>query len=224
GIGFKNPDFMRNDAEGRPTSCSLYFWDTTRSPFGEEKPAHRAPASYPNGVPIGSVYTQDELTAGLRSAVPRVPAWDTVGHGTACASVAAGNNTRGRPAIDQKDEPVGVAPDADLLAVRLGERDATNIYLLGCICDWIDKLAGPRPVVISCSFGIPRGGRDGTQVLERQLDARFPPDTKSRVICVAAGNDGLLPLHAAVAVEAKAEKPSLLKWNFPRPGRLTLYF
>ena len=130
------------------------------------------------------VYNKEELTAEIRNPTGLI-AIDGQ-HGTCCAGVAAGNG-QSRP--DRKF--AGVAPDAELIAVRIGRQGPWNQYLLGAVCDWLDAKAGDRPLAITCSFGDPQhGGRDGCRVLERQLDARFAAQRKGRAICIAAGNEG----------------------------------
>ncbi len=50
-----------------------------------------------------------------------------------------------------------------------------NAYLLGAVCQWLNKVAGDRPLVISCSFSSHNGGHDGYLVKKRNLmpDSRF---------------------------------------------------
>jgi len=172
GLDFRHKDFITADAKGEPKSRLLYFWDTTSTAHAEGKRGSKvkAPVCYPDGQAIGTVYTREELTADLRSARPEIPAPDTNSHGTACAGIAAGNGS----GLDKKY--IGVAPEADLIAVRIGgaQKSLPNAYLLNSICGWLDRVAGARPVVISCSFGGNYGGCDGNLVQERQLNARFP--------------------------------------------------
>ena len=112
GIDFHHPDFITYDEQGKPTSRLLYFWDTTSETYGSGI-GQKAPVSYPNGTPIGTVYTRDDMNAELRSNNRHIASWDTDGHGTACAGIAAGNGN----GSDGKYK--GVAPDADIIAVRV---------------------------------------------------------------------------------------------------------
>lgn len=214
GIDFHHPDFITTDAEGRSVSRIRYFWDTTAY-FLEGQPGSPAPVSFPNGTPIGTVYSREDLTAELRAKTPRILAWDTHGHGTACAGIAAGN---GR-ALNGKF--AGVAPDADIIAVRLGNQFEHG-FLLCAICAWLDKLAAAKPLVISCSFGQQRGGRDGNRIWERHLSARFPEDTAGRALCIAAGNDGLKPLHAELKPGDRL-RPAVLQWSAPQGAYIHLF-
>ncbi len=213
GLDFRHPDFIATDAQNLPVSRIAWFWDTTAKPG---TPGGRAPVSYPNGAPVGVVWTRDDLTAELRSGARKIGPTDVNGHGTSCAGVAAGN---GRAYPDRRYS--GVAPEADLVAVRVGGgsgRGLENTYLLGAACSWIDGLLGSRPVVFSCSYGGQFGGRDGVHVLERQIDARFAPGVKGRTICIAAGNDGREKLHAAATLGGPAA-PARIEWTVPPATR-----
>jgi subtilisin family serine protease len=200
GVDFRHPDFIRYDADGQPASRLLYLWDTMNTGPAPGGPGGRAPISYPDGTPVGTVYSQAELTAELRSKEkPRIPPTDTGGHGTACASVAAGNGNAAPK--EKRRQHLGVAPDADIIAVRVAGTGPgiENAYLINAACDWIDSLASQakKPVVISYSVGGQRGAHDGSSVEERRLSRRFA-DARGRAICIAAGNEGDYSLHAEV--------------------------
>ncbi len=172
GIDFRHPDFVTYDGDGKPTSRLLAYWDTASDAYANDV-GGKAPVSYPNGASVGTLYSRDDLTRELRAAKPRIHVWDINGHGTACASVAAGNgNAR------EGKRYAGVAPQADLMAVRIQDSGPglENSYLLNAICGWIDELAKKegKPVVLSCSFGGHGGGHDGYRVDERQLSAQLP--------------------------------------------------
>ena len=64
----------------------------------------------------------------------------------------------------------------DLIAVRVssGKGPFENGYMLNAICEWLDKIAGDRPLVISCSFGGQYGGRDGYQFDGVEVAATAP--------------------------------------------------
>jgi subtilisin family serine protease len=198
GVDFRHKDFVTKDADGKPTSRLLYFWDTLNQPAaGGKKLGRKGPYSYPTGASIGVLYTQADLTADLQSGKQQIAVTDTNGHGTACASIAAGN---GAALSDKKY--IGVAPEADIIAVRIGSGPGLeNAYLLPAICSWLDGVCGDRPLVVSCSFGGQYGGHDGYRVEERQLDEQFALTRKGRALCIAAGNEAARPGHALIRCE-----------------------
>lgn len=212
GIDFRHPDFITKDANGKPKSRLRYLWDTlsihTPGTAGSD-----APVAFPNGTSVGTLYTQDQLSAALRGEGDTIPVTDTNGHGTSCAGIAAGNGS----ALPDK-RFTGVAPDADIIGVRVGPGPGLpNTYLLGAICTWLDKTAGSTPMVVSCSFGGQYGGRDGNQVLERQVSARFGDDVKGRAICIAAGNEGADALHAQADFGGPGSSGTIT-WSLPKDG------
>ncbi|MCA8957819.1 MAG: S8 family serine peptidase [Planctomycetes bacterium] len=218
GVDFRHPDFISYGPRRTPTSRLLWLWDTTlRHQPGRGAPG---PVRYSNGVPIGTVFSRQDLTADLRAAKPRIGVTDRNGHGTSCAGVAAGNGNG-----HARRRYTGVAPEADIIGVRIGGSSGEgleNAYLLGAICDWVDAMAGARPAVLSCSFGGQQGGRDGARVIERQLDARFADGVRGRAICIAAGNDATRQLHARIRFSSVA--PAKLQWRVRgKPAQISMF-
>src|SRR5262249_53691742 len=110
---------------------------------------------------------------------------------------------------------VGVAPEADLIAVRIGlQDDLTNSYLLNAAIEWVHEQAREKapdqPVVISCSFGAPLYSHDGGTVQERRASAFLDLHRSGRILCVAAGNEGRRPIHGQVILR-DAER--VLEWS-----------
>jgi subtilisin family serine protease len=217
GIDFRNSDFVTYEG-GRPTSRVLYFWDTFSDAYESTKLSSRplgseAPLHFPNGRSVGTLYTDKQLTSDLR--VPpgerRIPTPDDEGHGTAAASVAAGNgnNAKGSKMY------VGVAPDADIIAVRISnqEKGVQNSYLLNRIVEWLDDVArkNHKAVVISCSWGGHYTGHDGNSIFERHLSARFDSNPSGRAMVIAAGNERLAQVHAKTTIGGK-NAPGYLAW------------
>jgi subtilisin family serine protease len=218
GLDFRHPDFIRKDAAGRPESRILAFWDTTSDAFAKKGVGGASPFTYPNGASIGTVYTRDQLTEELRKP-GRIGSLDLNGHGTACAGIAAGSGPVGDDLVY-----TGVAPEADLVAVRIGgskEQILENTFLLGAACTWVESVSAGKPFVVSCSLGGQFAGRDGFWVLERQLNARFADGAKSRSLCIAAGNEGRDDLHAEVQA-ASPQKFEAVSWTVPERGRAAL--
>jgi subtilisin family serine protease len=216
GIHFRHDDFTNDDG----TSRVLYFWDTTR-PQPKQGPGAKeaAPVAYPNGAPIGTVYTREELTQDLQA--KQIPAGDNEGHGTMCAGIAAGNGkgSKGRTYA-------GVAPQAEIVAIRISSQETgfANGYLLNAICDWLDKKAKQHkmPLVVSCSFGGHKGAHDGNLVQERHLSERFALTVPGRAICISAGNEGDKRMRSKLDLADGASKK--LTWTTSVTAILNLYF
>ncbi len=220
GIDFHHPDFINYDNAGNPTSRIAYLWDTdTQYQKGR---GTAAPFKFPNGTSIGTLYTGDQLTKELRSSTATIPPTDLDGHGTASASVAAGNGNADRQAAGLKrNEVVGVAPEADIIGVRLGHEGLENSYLLNAICEWLDKTAGKTPLVVSGSFGGHYSGHDGQRVQQRELNVRFPLSKAGRAIVFAAGNDGNDAIHAQVNFSTPEK---LVSWTAKQKTFIKIYF
>ena len=220
GIDFRHPDFITYDAKGVPTSRIAYLWDTATDYKAGRGSV--SPVKFPNGSSIGTLYTKDQLTKELRSTTATIPATDINGHGTACASVAAGNGNADNMGNGLKEKNVvGVAPEADIIGVRLGYDGLENSYLLNAIAEWLNTTAGKTPLVASGSFGGHYTGHDGQRIEERQLNVRFPLDGAGRAIVFAAGNEGTEPIHA----EAKfAKEPKNVSWNANTQTLIKIYF
>jgi subtilisin family serine protease len=218
GIDFHHPDFITYDQSERPTSRILYLWDTLSDAYANGETGSPAKIKYPNGAPIGTIYNQDELTEELRRSRPRILEWDTNGHGTGCAGIAAGNGN------SSSRKYQGVAPQADIIAVRVGGRGSSpvleNTYLLNAIAAWLDEVVGKRPLVISCSYGGHQGPHDGTRIEEQHFSARFPADRPGRVACMAAGNEGHVPMHAELKI---SDRPAKLTWASNAAAELAIY-
>jgi subtilisin family serine protease len=222
GIDFRNHDFIATDSSGRPISRLLYFWDSianndTASRFSgldSPKPGRGAPISYPNGAPVGVVYTREQLTAVLRSNEAGISATDSEGHGTAATGIATGA-TR------------GVAPEADIIGVRIGSdgEGLQNAWILNAALEWIEKMASrmKEPVVVSCSFGGQMGAHDGTKIEEREIDARFKDEVRGRAIVIAAGNEQRRGFHSAKSFAGQT-KPAVFTLATAREGAdLTIF-
>ncbi len=217
GLDFRNRDFITFDAAGHPTSRLLYLWDTMSTSFDSSGLGGKAPYSFPNGRSIGTLYTRQQLTAELAAGSKRIPATDEHGHGTAAAGIAAGSGNNSKAFV-------GVAPDADIIAVRIGGSTGSleNGYLLNAAVAWVDSIAKQegKPVVFSCSFGGHGGGHNGDSIEERELQARFA-NAPGRAIVIAAGNERIAGLHTQVAVAIN--QPANLAWKSDNPAMVDFY-
>jgi subtilisin family serine protease len=223
GIDFRHTDF-REEKDGKPGSSRLlYFWDTTRR-YDPKGPGRPGPLAYRDRQPIGTLFSADDLRKDLQEGKRALGEGDTDGHGTACAGIAGGSGAAGRAASDPQQDYTGVAPEAQLIAVRIvnGHEDIHNDFLLNAVCGWLDAEARARdcPLVVSYSMGGHFGMPDGQRVGELQLSKRFARQP-GRLVCIAAGNEGYQPIHAAVRFR-KGES-ALLQWDIDRPALLALH-
>lgn len=182
GIDYFLPEFRRADGRTR----ILALWDQSAVP---DKEQGRLP---PEGYREGVLYTREQideaLSAGSREEALRiVPQRDASGHGTAVAGVAAGTG-------------IGVAPEAELLIVKLGTPlpgtfPRTTQLMRGITYAVTMGLAMERPVAINLSFGNTYGDHRGESLLERFIDNASEIGRTSLVI--GSGNEGNSNGHAA---------------------------
>ena len=183
GIEYSNADFQNEDG----TTRIRFLWDQTV----EGSP----PAGYRNG----TEFSAEEINEALRQPnrtmqLQRVPSLDTSGHGTAVAGVAAGN---GR---NSKGQYRGVAPDGELIVVKLGNPGGIGFPRTAELMQAVDYIVKKAeelrmPVSINISFGNTYGSHNGTSLPERFLDAAA--ETGRTLISVGTGNEGAEAGHAS---------------------------
>jgi subtilisin family serine protease len=143
------------------------------------------------------------------------------GHGSQVMGVAAGDGS------STPDSYVGMAPEADLIAVKSNLSDAGIIEA----ARYVFERAGGRPTVINLSVGTQKGPHDGTSNLELGLDGLVGPP--GRAIVVAAGNQGDEKVHVGgVLYEGKRDRfeitineqqvPSEMSFDFWYESQLNL--
>lgn len=192
GIRYDSELFKRQDGSSR----ILSIWDQTIQ-TGEP----------PEGFSFGTEYTNEQINEALQSEDPLsiVPSTDTIGHGSAMASVAAGSD------IGFGLSFIGAAPDAEIVVVKLKEakqylRDyyfipegvpAYSDADIGLAVKYLDGLTriGQRPVVICLGVGTNWGDHDGGSILSRYLDR--VATKRNRVVVVCGGNEGNAGHHFA---------------------------
>ncbi|MEA4966270.1 MAG: S8 family peptidase [Oscillospiraceae bacterium] len=180
GIDYTHPDFRNADG----TTRLLSLWDQTET------------GTPPAGFSSGAEYSREQLDEALRSDDPFsvVPSRDTAGHGTAIAGIAAGN---GR---SSNLETTGVAPDANLLVVKIGTKGyqsfAKTTELMRAVHYVItrSRLLG-QPVAINISFGMNEGSHQGDSLFETYL-SQISTEWKTSVV-IPTGNEGAAGHHYA---------------------------
>ena len=151
GLDLNHPEFLGEDG----TSRVVALWDMS------------AEGTPPKGFLHGAVYTREEIAAGL------APSFDPSGHGTAVASIAAGQS--------------GAAPGASIAAVKLSSAQTTNVMrAIKFILDEAEKRR--MPCVVNLSYGTNFGSHQGQSLFESYID-QSAQRGRSVVVC-AAGNEG----------------------------------
>jgi len=167
GVDYTHPDFLHDDGT---TRLERFVW-----------------ASHPKGATTSQFSTFDAAQIdAAASGGPAVPQGDPGGHGTHCASIAAGN---GHGQAGGRFH--GVAPEAALYAMR--SEPLLDVHTIVGIRDAFE-LAGDRPCVLSLSLGTHFGAHDGTSAMENEIARATGP---GRIIVVAAGNEGDDGIHAS---------------------------
>ncbi|MCI8454976.1 MAG: S8 family peptidase [Lachnospiraceae bacterium] len=140
----------------------------------------------------GVVYEREQineaLRAGSREAARKiVPSFDTSGHGSAVAGIAAGNGQ------ESDGRYRGAAPESDLLIVRLGTAAPDGFPRTTQVMEGVDFAIRSAeelgmPVAINLSFGNTYGSHDGNGLLERYLSSMA--ERGRSVFVIGTGNEG----------------------------------
>ena len=180
GIDIFHPDFIDDDG-----NTKIYeLWDQTVS--------GTPPSPFVNG----NVYTREEINAVLHSENGRrmFESRDNSGHGTHVASICAGRN--------------GVAPEAELIVVKLGDtrergfpRTTQMMTALQYVISTSSKLI--KPVAINISYGHNYGDHRGNSLLETFV-SQITGQWKCS-ICIGTGNEGNSGRHKQGKIAAKTE-------------------
>lgn len=186
-----------------------YLWDQT------------IPGNPPEGFPMGTEYTEEEINAALNMSVLEryrlIPSRDLTGHGTAVAGIAAGRSADGLY--------TGAAPEAELIVVKLGlpreEGFPRTTEIMRGVTYALRK-AGQlnMPLVINLSFGNSYGSHDGSSLLERFLDNAS--EIGRTVICVGSGNEGAARGHFAGNI-TRDSRVELAVGNYERSLNIQLW-
>lgn len=188
GIDYTLADFCNADGTTRIRA----LWDQSLNP--------REGESAPEGYGIGVEYTKERIDEALKALTLAergkvVASRDASGHGTAVAGIAAGN---GRGAGGDYRRYAGVAPDSELLIVKLGNPSSdgfprTTELMMGI--DYVIRkaLEYQKPVAVNISFGNTYGSHDGTSLLERFIDDIS--NVWKSCICIGTGNEAASAGH-----------------------------
>ncbi len=191
GIDYRHPDFL--DEEGN--TRILYIYDLSDD---------TGAADVDNKYGKGTIYDRDEINAALHSGVP-LDTRDAVGHGTATASIAAGNGNSSHGMVK------GIAPQANLIVVKMvsegapahddqpAESPFNAIDYLDESLDFIRSKSQEfnMPVSIVANFGSIQGPMDGTSAQCRMLDEYIGADKEGLAFISGSSDDGGVANHAS---------------------------
>lgn len=184
GVDFYHRDFRNVDG----TTRIVTMWDQTTL------------GNPPEGFATGSEYTREEINAALEveNDVNRrreiVPEFDGTGHGTAVLGIMAGNG------LSSPERIIGVAPEADIIVVKLGnpdDRGFPRTTQLMLALDYAVRFAirEGKPLAINISYGNNYGAHNGDSMLERYIDTIAGLYRIS--IVTGTGNDGTSSRHTS---------------------------
>lgn len=186
GIDYTLPHFRKADGSTR----ILALWDQGQASSETYPP--------PEGFAMGRLYTEEDINAALNVGISDEGqdvqaddvtttnrlSIDTSGHGTAVAGLAASSEV---------ENYKGVAPESDLLIVKLWNEDResfprTTELMRGLT--FVSRFAAERnmPIAINLSFGNNYGSHNGGSILERFIDNIS--EVGKSVICIGTGNEG----------------------------------
>ena len=188
GIDYTHPDFRH--ANG--TTRIKKMWDMSAQNV----------CSPSNPPPV--VYTEARINAAL-SGGPPLAERDAVGHGTVTAGIAAGS---GRAVLPSSLQYAGLAPEADLLIVKVTSEGApahgsqpAETPFQGCYDQALDLVVQEaatlgKPIVALINSGVQWGPINGTSAVSRKIDSDFGLSNPGHVYVEASGDDGGLANHA----------------------------
>ncbi len=169
GIDWSHPDFIKDDK----SRLEMFI----HSHYDEASDRH-----------VHEEFSQAQIDMA-RQNPGDMPQGDPNGHGTHCASIAAGNG-----AASANTDYRGVATNATLVGVR--SDGLFDTHIINGIRR-IFEIAGDRPAVINLSLGGHWGPHDGTSAIENVIAQESGP---GRIIVVAAGNEGSDRIHFGAKV------------------------
>jgi hypothetical protein len=192
GIDYTHPDFLNPNG----TTRIRMMWDMSNA-------NPNLPICDP-GQPKPIVYTQAQINQALQTHTPLAER-DAVGHGTVGTGLAAGN---GRAALPGSSQWAGMAPNADLLIVKMTSEgapahsgQAAENPFQGCMSVALDLVTHEavvlkEPIVALMDSGTQWGPIDGTSAVSQKINADFGASTAGHVYVAASGDEGTLPNHA----------------------------
>lgn len=200
GFDYQHRSFRNGDNKTRVK----FLWDQTLTPIAGEK----APPEYPA---VGVEYDEKQINDALALDKPltKVRMTEKAGqdaHGTHVLGIAAGDGSQAGNCAGANTY-VGVAPDAELIFVKL----RSNNLRIGETANLIDAIAWillrarkddpNRPCVVNLSMGDNLGPHDGTNLVEQAMETMLAGTTGFAIV-KSAGNEGANMRHAFASIAA----------------------
>lgn len=179
GVDYTQPEFRNSDGSSR----ILAIWDQS------------VPGNPPEGYLLGTEYVKTQIDEALRSGntLDSLETLDISGHGTEVLGIAAGNN--------------GVAPQADILVVKLGNSGEDSFPMTTELMQAVDYVVKKAmewnlPTAINLSFGNVYGPHNGSGLLETYLTDMA--GIWKNVIVTGTGNEGNTAGHVSRMVDSRS--------------------
>lgn len=210
GIDVGHPSFTTGKSPNIKSRILRYWDQGLKAQTGENGPNANL---FTHSSTYGVEYNEQQISDVLnkKAGAISIRSKDCIGHGTHVAGTAAGN---GNP-DDKKYRFVGVAPEADIVAVKLLDNpgpvfDINNVEvspntMFQDAFMYVLKLAKKKgkKAVINCSFGNSFGAHDGLSNDEQWLDDMFSsgkPFYQGNIVVYSAGNAGGRRRHARITI------------------------
>lgn len=223
-FGFKFTHKVFRDPSDDSKSRILFLYDQSLTAQAGET----VPNDAIGNPMIGVEYSQTDIENAIAAADPStIVRHIPDSHGTHVAGIAAGNGAQSGNCHGAYHY-VGVAPEADLILVRL----STGSNQVGQSNNLVDAIsyirrkadAASKPVVVNMSLGDNLGAHDGTSLVEEMLDLFLTllTPTLGWSIIKSAGNLGADKRHAHSEVPiGNAATPLELKFKVISPADVT---
>lgn len=171
GIDYRHEEFIR---DGKSRIFELWDQQMAYSP------------DFENIFGLGRIYSNEELNEILDGRYTGVvPSEDTTGHGTQVTAIAAGTN-------------IGVAPQTDILVIKIGSDTTSGIpttlgIILGIDYAIRKSMELQKPLSVNLSYGNNYGSHKGDSLLENYIN-----DVSRLAMCsisTGTGNDAINRRH-----------------------------
>lgn len=179
GIDYLHKDFINEEGNSK----ILSIWDQSSNEN-----------DHPKGFSYGSEWKKKDINAAIHDHTRAFKHYDTYGHGTHIAGLAAGNH--------------GVAPDANIIVVKIDfKQDVSIVDATNYIFQKAEEMG--MPCVINASIGSHLNSHDGNDPQSKMIDDLLL-NRKRRAFVASAGNEGDDYMH--VYYDINSDTPLLTQY------------